>query len=336
MKEARRRDAEALLVAMMHYPGRASSSTRVLRHSGALRRERLRSHGHLHGAGLYSAIRGERDGIRHQVSCDGLISKCINFRSGRTAAQNATASCISCDGQARCDWRRKMEKQLLLILTLRGPAPGQRMSPEIIRTFWDFGHRCVTYVTAQSGDPTRYLAEHAGNLSAWSALAATARSTRPLPACSSQASICPSAIFPPEPPTTTPTASAFVRRASGGADAAGGDSATGWAASTGAISPIRPPGAFTRTSYSTPQSLKNTLGHLAYILEGIRDLPGPFGPITQWVETESSVLEDDFIFCAITNSTSVGGILKLDKELVSSTTACLEVMLIRSPEWPSS
>ena len=49
-----------------------------------------------------------------------------------------------------------MEKQLLLILN---PCAGQRranrMLPEIIRTFWDFGYRCVTYVTAQSGDPTR-------------------------------------------------------------------------------------------------------------------------------------------------------------------------------------
>ena len=90
-------------------------------------------------------------------------------------------------------------------------------------------------------------------------------------------------------------------------------------------------GAFTRTSYSTPQSLKNTLGHLAYILEGIKDLPS-IRPYHLRVETESSVLEDDFIFCAITNSTSVGGILKLDKELVSLNDGLFEVMLIRSPE----
>ena len=44
------------------------------------------------------------------------------------------------------------------------------------------------------------------------------------------------------------------------------------------------------------------------------------------------MLEDDFIFCAITNSTSVGGILKLDKELVSLNDGLFEVMLIRSPE----
>ena len=31
-------------------------------------------------------------------------------------------------------------------------------------------------------------------------------------------------------------------------------------------------GAFTRASYSAPQNIKNDLGHLAYILEGVKDL----------------------------------------------------------------
>lgn len=29
-------------------------------------------------------------------------------------------------------------------------------------------------------------------------------------------------------------------------------------------------GAFTETSYATPQEIKNALGHLAYILEGVK------------------------------------------------------------------
>ena len=32
-------------------------------------------------------------------------------------------------------------------------------------------------------------------------------------------------------------------------------------------------GAFTRVSYTTPQNLKNALGHLAYVLSGIQELP---------------------------------------------------------------
>ena len=75
LKEARRRDAEAPLVAMMHYPPRIefdAGFTDILARYGVSDCV----YGHLHGAGLYSAIRGERDGIRyHQVSCDGLDFK---------------------------------------------------------------------------------------------------------------------------------------------------------------------------------------------------------------------------------------------------------------------
>ena len=75
LKEARRRDAEAPLVAMMHYPPRIECDagfTDILARYGVSDCV----YGHLHGAGLYSAIRGERDGIRyHQVSCDGLDFK---------------------------------------------------------------------------------------------------------------------------------------------------------------------------------------------------------------------------------------------------------------------
>ena len=89
-------------------------------------------------------------------------------------------------------------------------------------------------------------------------------------------------------------------------------------------------GAFTRASYSTPQSLKNSIGHLAYVLEGIKDLPS-LRPFHLQVQTEDRVLEDDFLFCSVTNSMSVGGILKLDSEMVSLNDGRFEVMLVRSP-----
>ena len=56
-------------------------------------------------------------------------------------------------------------------------------------------------------------------------------------------------------------------------------------------------GAFARTSYSTPQNVKNALGHLAYILQGISDLPS-IRPIHMKVEAEDHVFEDDYITSA--------------------------------------
>ena len=72
LKSARARSETAPLVAMMHYPPRSDSAegfSDLLKQYGA----QDVVYGHLHGAGLVGAIRGEVDGLRyHQVSCDGL------------------------------------------------------------------------------------------------------------------------------------------------------------------------------------------------------------------------------------------------------------------------
>lgn len=90
-------------------------------------------------------------------------------------------------------------------------------------------------------------------------------------------------------------------------------------------------GAFTKTSYSTPQNIKNALGHLAYILEGIKDLPS-IHPEHLRIEANGEIYEDDYIFGAISNSTSVGGILTLDPKTVDMNDGLLEILLIRSPK----
>jgi len=89
-------------------------------------------------------------------------------------------------------------------------------------------------------------------------------------------------------------------------------------------------GAFTRTAYSTPQSVKNALGHLAYILEGIRDIP-QIHPIHMRVDAGDRRIEDDFLFGAVNNSTSVGGILRLDSNLVGMDDGYFEVLLVKNP-----
>lgn len=89
-------------------------------------------------------------------------------------------------------------------------------------------------------------------------------------------------------------------------------------------------GAFTQTSYATPQSVKNTLGHLAYILGGISEI-SQIKKHHIRLETEDRVIEDDFIFGAICNSTSLGGVLKLDKAMVDMQDGKFELLLIRAP-----
>ena len=82
-------------------------------------------------------------------------------------------------------------------------------------------------------------------------------------------------------------------------------------------------GAFTRASYSTPQSIKNALGHTAYLLEGIQELSQIRKEHVR-MELDGRVVEDDFLFGAICNSTSLGGILSLDPKRVDMADGLLE------------
>ena len=90
-------------------------------------------------------------------------------------------------------------------------------------------------------------------------------------------------------------------------------------------------GAFTRTSYTTPQNIKNALGHTAYILSGISEISQIRKEHIR-LELENEVVEDDFIFGAICNSTSVGGILTLDPKKVDMDDGIFELLLVRTPK----
>ena len=90
-------------------------------------------------------------------------------------------------------------------------------------------------------------------------------------------------------------------------------------------------GAFTRSSYSTPQSIKNALGHTAYVLDGISEL-SQIRKIHVRMEMENETVEDDFVFGAISNSTSIGGVLTLDPKQVDMADGLLEVFLVRAPK----
>lgn len=91
-------------------------------------------------------------------------------------------------------------------------------------------------------------------------------------------------------------------------------------------------GAFTKSSYATPQSVKNILGHTAYVLSGIAEIAQIRSHHVK-VETPDGIsVEGDFIFGAISNSTSMGGVLTLDPKVVDMRDGKFEVMLVRAPK----
>ena len=82
-------------------------------------------------------------------------------------------------------------------------------------------------------------------------------------------------------------------------------------------------GIFTEVSYETDQEIKNALGHMAYVLEGMKRLPN-VRPHHLKVTYDDKVIEDDFIFGMITNSVSVGGFKISPVKMCSWMTACLK------------
>ena len=90
-------------------------------------------------------------------------------------------------------------------------------------------------------------------------------------------------------------------------------------------------GAFTAVSYETPQNEKQALGHLAYVLEAM----GRLNSIDHYcahVEYDGGTVDGDFIFGGVSNSTSVAGMVRLRKDLVSLGDGLFETLLIRRPQ----
>lgn len=89
-------------------------------------------------------------------------------------------------------------------------------------------------------------------------------------------------------------------------------------------------GAFTDVSYETPQESKAAWGHLAYIFEGMARLP-KLRSYKARVEYDEGVIEDEFIFGGVTNSTSVAGLVKLDNKRVGLGDGRFEIILVKKP-----
>jgi len=94
-------------------------------------------------------------------------------------------------------------------------------------------------------------------------------------------------------------------------------------------------GAFTKASYSTPQSSKNMLGHFAYVVEALKELPS-IRPAYIRIETDTLKIEGEYIFGSVSNSKSVGGVLPLNPDIVDMSDGVFEVLLIKPLNNPAA
>lgn len=89
-------------------------------------------------------------------------------------------------------------------------------------------------------------------------------------------------------------------------------------------------GVFTDVSYETKQDIKNVLGHMAYILEGMRRLSS-IKSYQMKIESKELTTEGEFLFGMVTNSTSVGGFKGMTGKYVQLDDGEFEVTLIKRP-----
>ena len=91
--------------------------------------------------------------------------------------------------------------------------------------------------------------------------------------------------------------------------------------------------AFTEVSSLTSQDKKNLLGHQAYMLEAVKSLMDIRGRQMK-IPWEEGELDGDFLFGAVTNSTSVGGFKGLVSRDVALDDGWFEALFIRMPKNP--
>jgi len=90
-------------------------------------------------------------------------------------------------------------------------------------------------------------------------------------------------------------------------------------------------GLFTDVSHQTPQETKNMIGHLAYILEGVKSLASVKSYHLK-VQCDDIEITDDFIYGMVTNSISVGGFKMFTGKDMLLDDGLFEMLLIRMPQ----
>ena len=230
-----------------------------------------------------------------------------------------------------------MKKLLMILNPMAGMRKANRFLPEILRLFIEHGYSCEIYVTGAPGEAAEYLSHsrHSWQMIVCAGGDGTLNET--IAGMLAAGMKCPLGYIPCG---TTNDYAASIGLSPDVLQAAR-DIVEGRAQSidVGSFNGryfvyTATCGAFARASYSTPQAAKNLLGHTAYVMEGVKDL-GAIKPIHMRVTANDVVLEDDFVFFSVTNSTSVGGILRLDNQLVALNDGRFEVTMVRNPANPA-
>ena len=228
----------------------------------------------------------------------------------------------------------ELKKAFLIINPHAGTRQGRRFLPEMISVFNRAGYLCPVFVTEKRGDAVDFTRAHAGEVDLVIACGGDGTLNEVItglqlgghhPAlgyipCGSTNDFANGLGLPTAPLIAC---DAIVSGSAHTLD-------VGLFAPDRYFSYTASFGAFTSVSWSTPQNVKNVLGRTAYILESIRSL-SDIHPIHMKITAGGQQYEDDFIFGAVCNSTSLGGVLKLENSQVHMNDGLFEALFIPFP-----
>jgi len=227
-----------------------------------------------------------------------------------------------------------MKKLHLVINPTAGTRQGRRFLPDIISVFNRAGFLCTVYVTEKRGDAVDYARNETGNADLIVACGGDGTLNEVLTGLQLGGHNPPIGYIPCG--STNDFASGLGLSSQPLKAAEAIISGTPHTLDVGLFAPDRyfcytaSFGAFTSVSWSTPQNVKNVLGHAAYILEGIRSL-ADIHPIHMKITADGQQYENDYIFGAVCNSTSLGGVLKLENSEVHMNDGLFEALFIPFP-----
>ena len=226
-----------------------------------------------------------------------------------------------------------MKKMLFIMNPVSGQKRAARFLPDIIGLFNAAGYEVITYITAAQGDATRIAMDRSGSVDLVVCCGGDGTLNETITGIIRAQADVPLGYIPAG--STNDLANSL--KLSGNIMQAAQDILDGESVpydigrfGSRYFSYVASFGAFTKSSYATPQSVKNALGHMAYVLGGITELSQLRKEHVR-IEIDNMVIEDDFIFGAICNSTSVGGVLQLDPRVVDMSDGKFELMLVRAP-----
>ncbi len=229
-----------------------------------------------------------------------------------------------------------MDKKLMLIVNpMAGRGAYKNGFAEAMQVLANGGYNTTLFFTRGRGDSTRYAAEHAKNFDAVACIGGDGTLSEVLAGLMQVDNPPPVGYFPMGtandvattlglPKNDVLSAAYRLLRGTPHPFDVGGFGDREYFSYVAAF------GAFTEVSYATPQDQKKVLGHLAYVLQGMQQLP-KIEPIHTRVEYDGGVFDGMLLYGSVTNSTSVAGIVRLPEEMVSLGDGVSELVLVRDP-----